>query len=267
MLEAMQWKKNSFVTLTYSDEKLRKTEDGLPTLWPKDLQDWLKRYRSSLEPLKIRFYGVGEYGGRTHRPHYHIIIFGHGGCFRGITRNKVGTTEPDPVNCCAQCALIHSTWGMGNIVLGSFSPESAAYVAGYTVKKLRKTDPLLAGRQSEFSRMSLRPAIGYSAVPKIVQALQASGRIHFDEDVPGALRHGSSLMPLGKTMMRRIRKELGRDEKAPETVIKRMEEEMSPVRDFAFNNSLSLKSVYEELAAPAALNIETKFNLKKRNTL
>lgn len=57
-----------FVTLTYAitDGKLHREH----------VQEFIKRLRRSIEPVKIRYFGCGEYGGKNDRPHYHINIFG-----------------------------------------------------------------------------------------------------------------------------------------------------------------------------------------------
>ncbi|QCS36295.1 replication initiator protein [Capybara microvirus Cap1_SP_222] len=68
------------VTLTYNDEKVpiewtSKNEGGnlIFTLCKSDVQAWLKRIRHYLP--KFRYYLVGEYGTKTFRPHYHVILF------------------------------------------------------------------------------------------------------------------------------------------------------------------------------------------------
>lgn len=62
--------------LTYDNEHVPKTKDGLLTLQKKDVQDFLKRLRYYVKE-SISYYIAGEYGpNKTHRPHYHCIIFG-----------------------------------------------------------------------------------------------------------------------------------------------------------------------------------------------
>ena len=62
--------------ITYSDEYLPiDGETQTPVVCRKHIQDFFKRLRKSIEPFKIRYFGVSEYGGVTNRPHYHIIIF------------------------------------------------------------------------------------------------------------------------------------------------------------------------------------------------
>lgn len=70
-----------FITLTYNDENLPITRNGYPTLRKRDLQLFFKRLRkgsakkSRVYKRPIKYYAVGEYGGKIGRPHYHIILF------------------------------------------------------------------------------------------------------------------------------------------------------------------------------------------------
>lgn len=67
-----------FITLTYDDFNLPKDE----SLNKRDPILFIKRFRKSIEPMKIKYYLVGEYGeiGNVitglQRPHYHIVITG-----------------------------------------------------------------------------------------------------------------------------------------------------------------------------------------------
>lgn len=97
-----------FITLTYNDANIPTTDirsikdsekivergvGALPveTLLPSDVQKFLKRLRRHLQYIpksakkregrdhvekSIRYFAVGEYGGKTARPHYHLLIFG-----------------------------------------------------------------------------------------------------------------------------------------------------------------------------------------------
>lgn len=61
-----------FLTLSYNPENLPLNS----TLVKKDVQDFLKRLRKFYSDVKIKYFAVGEYGSKTMRPHYHLIIFG-----------------------------------------------------------------------------------------------------------------------------------------------------------------------------------------------
>lgn len=63
--------------LTYDDVHLP-YYDGKPTVNYVHVQLFLKRFRERLRKkfgCKVSFFCVGEYGGQTHRPHYHILFF------------------------------------------------------------------------------------------------------------------------------------------------------------------------------------------------
>lgn len=173
---------NTFATLTYNDQHL--PDDG--SVKPRDLSLWLKRLRKEMS-TRIRYYGCGEYGDISKRPHYHLALFGYPSCERGSTR---GDYLKRGRSCCSACDKIHATWNKGSILLGELNETTAAYIAGYVTKKMTKIDdPRLEGRHPEFSRMSLKPGIGYDMVPEI-----ASTILEYDletmEDVPTQLQHG-----------------------------------------------------------------------------
>lgn len=68
----------SFITLTYDSFSLPYKE-GKPTLVKKHLSNFIKRLRRNAEKSgweeRIRFFGVGEYGEKRGRPHYHVLLF------------------------------------------------------------------------------------------------------------------------------------------------------------------------------------------------
>lgn len=199
MLEASLREDNAFVTLTYSDEFLPRTSSGLPTLDRGHLQAFLKRLRAKWDLGRLRFYAVGEYGDVTERPHYHLAVFGLPSCIR---KRRSG-------RCCAACDAVSSAWGMGHVSVDTLLPESAAYVAGYVVKKMTRSDDLrLRGRVPEFARMSLRPGIGADFVDDVASAI-----LRWDDEksgeVPVALRHGSKLLPLGRYLRTRLKERVG----------------------------------------------------------
>lgn len=155
---------NMFITLTYADEHL--PEAG--TLVKKHFQDFMKRYRSAIEPKKIRFFHCGEYGGKTLRPHYHALIFGHR--FDDLqlhSRNKQG----DPL---FTSAKLETLWGLGHCLIGEVTYKSANYTARYLMKRVngdlaethyQRVDPETGEVHNvlpEYATMSNRPGIGYN---------------------------------------------------------------------------------------------------------
>lgn len=112
-----------FLTLTYDDYHLPDDE----SLRIRDIQLFIKRLRKDLakDGRKIKYFACGEYGGRTHRPHYHAIIYG------------LGLDKPDK-----QLVMdnwMKCDWSVYKIRKESFGrveAKSINYVAGYIHSKL-----------------------------------------------------------------------------------------------------------------------------------
>jgi len=237
MLESMCHSDVSFVTLTYDDFHLvYNRKNRLPELVPEHLQLFIKRMRRVCEPKLLRFYGVGEYGDRGERPHYHVILFGFPSCARGNTTRDLVTGSPDAMSCCASCRIVQKKWTAGNILLGTVTRDSASYVAGYTVKKMTdKNDKRLKGRYPEFARQSLKPGIGADAMWDVASAMMQH-RV-YDVDVPGALRYDGKHWPLGRYLRRKLRVMTGRSINAPQATLEETQKEVRFVRE----NSLDVE--------------------------
>ena len=135
-----------FITFTYNEDHLTYC-DGGPTLVKSDLQKFLKRLRKSIEPHKIRYYAVGEYGTRTIRPHYHIILF-------NLPIDKIDNVRK------AWCDKQGQE--IGHIDVGTVTGGSIHYVTKYHINKNSSPD----GLQPSFCLMSRQPAIGHRYVEK-----------------------------------------------------------------------------------------------------
>lgn len=139
---------SQFVTLTYDTKNINFTRRGFTTLSKRDLQLFFKRLRiahvrtkksdsgnnssstGNNERLGIRYYACGEYGSKSKRPHYHIILFN------------------------ADSSLIPSCWDKGSIHVGNVTGASIGYSLKYiskgrTVPAHRNDD-----REPEFQLMS-----------------------------------------------------------------------------------------------------------------
>lgn len=167
-----------FVTLTYTDETIH----PLGHLVPRDLTLFLKRFRKAIEPIKVRFYACGEYGGKSLRPHYHLILYGVGAEFSNT---------------------ILRTWNKGMIDVKSATKENIEYVAGYCTKKLLNSDTRISrGMPKEFVRSSRRPGIGVPALAVLADKwnLQMDG-----QDVLRSLKIGAVDYPLDRLMREKLR--------------------------------------------------------------
>lgn len=192
LLEAEAHAHSSFCTMTIDDPHLTFVEgaDGAPvwTLVKRDATLWVKRVRKLTGP-GLRFFLVGEYGNRTGRPHYHALLFG------------VGAT--DAAHLCSK------TWQQGFIMASEFTPERAAYCAGYMQKKWTKPEVMNGQQQPEFSRGSLRPPLGCGPALDWLSDLHhtrgGSALVAETGDVSRVVRLGGRVWPLDRTIRRRLR--------------------------------------------------------------
>lgn len=129
--EAKQSRYPIFLTLTYEEEKLPLGNNIIK----KDVQDFMKRLRKNNPNRKLRYYAIGEYGGKFDRPHYHLILWG---------------VPPKAQE------RISKVWKNGIVKIGTVTQASIHYVTGYIMEKLDKTK----GREPPFALMSRNPPLG-----------------------------------------------------------------------------------------------------------
>lgn len=162
---------SKFITLTYADCHLS-FRSGVSQLVKSDLQKFFKRLRKSAAGVPLRYYAVGEYGSKTHRPHYHIILFGD---------------VPEK--------QIRDAWPFGQVHIGSVTPASVAYCLGYIVNRRARTGR--RARVAEFAVMSrgdrkegskFRYGLGHNYLTKAMVEWHRSGRKNY-VIVDGGKRH------------------------------------------------------------------------------
>lgn len=143
-----------FITLTYDTKNIPISRAGYKNLSKRDVQLFIKRLRKNHHDAarkeatrcgnnvnsqerggsdgdrSIKYYAVGEYGGKTFRPHYHIILFN------------------------AELELIQPSWDKGHVHYGYVTGASVGYTMKYISKPgkipLHRNDD----RQPEFALMS-----------------------------------------------------------------------------------------------------------------
>jgi len=179
-------------TLTYAPEFLPTGS----TLVPSHLSYWVRSLRKSLQRNgqgTIRYFGVGEYGTKLGRPHYHVFLFGLSAGWK---------------------AEATRLWKYGHVMWAHdpVNTKIAEYTAGYTVKKEGKDREKLGSRHPEFSRMSLRPPVGAAWADKFGTGLADSEFFVAElaaKGFPKAVRIGGKMVPLGRTLSRYVRMGLG----------------------------------------------------------
>lgn len=164
MLEASLHEHNQWITLTYDDLSVPmsaygdpETGEALPcmTLRKRDLQLWMKRLRKKFSDQKLRFYGCGEYGSNTMRPHYHVIVF-------GLELNDLKPYKYERGSWFYNSESVSDTWPYGFAVIAEVSWETCAYTARYVMKKaggFLAEEYELLNIEPEFVNMSRKPGI------------------------------------------------------------------------------------------------------------
>lgn len=168
----------SFLTLTYDDFNL--PYDYSVSI--REVQLFIKRLRKDINTIvtksnkqnntreaipRIRYFAVGEYGDKSGRPHYHIIVFGWDFPDRYLA-DKSKSGHP-----LYESEQLNKLWGKGIANIGTVTPESGGYVARYSFKKINTvTDYDYYTRihpgtgevvqvHPEFATMSTHPGIGF----------------------------------------------------------------------------------------------------------
>ena len=159
MHEASMHEFSSFVTLTYAGPEFDRA-----SLNYRHFQLFMKRLRRQSD-VPVRFFMSGEYGGLNLRPHFHALLFGVG--FDDLVKLRRSGS-----NWLYSSRTLQALWQYGFASVGEVTPQSAAYVAKYSLKVANGLTA--AERYSrvdvstgeiyrvapEFGHMSLRPGLG-----------------------------------------------------------------------------------------------------------
>lgn len=113
--EQKEWDRASFLTLTVADLPLdeflcsdRPVPWFLSRRYPQLFFKMLRR-----RGYAFKYYTVGEYGEKSARAHYHVLLFG------------LDKRDRD---------IIEELWPWGSVDIGSVEPASVRYVTGYVMK-------------------------------------------------------------------------------------------------------------------------------------
>lgn len=165
-----------FITLTYDDEHLPIPEkvyygedekayfenDGTwieGTLVKEDFVKFRDRLRKHLDYrgklFDFKFFGAGEYGETTGRPHYHAILMS---CHLDTNQFYGAYKKPNQTYETWKSKELEKLWPFGMVDVATCNWQDAAYVARYTAKKwLKSSDPweyYMRGKIQEFITMS-----------------------------------------------------------------------------------------------------------------
>ena len=198
VLEMSQHTANLFVTLTYSPDNL--PESGVEK---SHIQKYIMRLRQSLRlsgnTQSLRYFACGEYGSKTHRAHYHLVLFGLDANYESLVRDA-WSIRGNPI---------------GHVHIGEAHAGAGKYVAKYASKGIttnKRIDRIqaLEGKNPEFNLRSKHPALGFTAIQKLADSLKRHGitdklRSKFDfgsvereNKIPIAIRFDNQQWPLDR---------------------------------------------------------------------
>lgn len=114
LLELKRCKSAFFVTLTYDDDHVPISPNGMLVFDKTHLQKYFKRLRKMLAPIgeNFKYHVASEYGDTFGRPHYHALIYDY-------------PNEPLLVDKLAEL------WSYGSIQVGTVTEASIRYVVEY----------------------------------------------------------------------------------------------------------------------------------------
>lgn len=185
MDEAQMHEQNIFITLTVNDKYIDEVFPNgslnkcMLQKFIRKLRDF-ERYQAKLdgrEPRKVRYFAAGEYGGKSGRPHFHMILFNYDFSDRYYWRTSENGHDYD------RSETLEKLWSngslredgkpdrYGNCDISEVTHASAGYVADYSLKKAygseaeeryKKTlaDGQVIRLMPEFMLCSKRPSIG-----------------------------------------------------------------------------------------------------------
>lgn len=128
-----------FITLTYDDDHVPERVNK------EDVQKFLKRFRKSIHPFRVRYFAVSEYGEKHGRPHYHLLLFNYPGSVDMLRQELKDTWK--------LCAP--EQFDMDGSV-GTVTPASISYVCKYCLANIISDNP----DDKCFMLCSRRPGIG-----------------------------------------------------------------------------------------------------------
>jgi hypothetical protein len=152
-----------------------------PTLNRKDVQDYIKRIRNAqtkyykgkaVIPKKIRYYLCAEYGDKTYRPHYHIILFNY---------------DVDNI------IELDNKWHKGYTQISELNSARINYTAKYMFKSFNIKDT----REKPYALMSKKPIIGQAY-------LDNYGTYHINNENLETADQNGNLRRLPKAYIKRL---------------------------------------------------------------
>lgn len=174
---------HSFVTLTVDDEHM---EEIFPSKvvtrhdvngnfldkvsWPRldhrPFQLFMKRLRK--RGVECRFLMCGEYGEKTHRPHFHAVLFGW----------FPGDSFFDDLGCFHGSKLLEEVWPFGHVAVERVNENRVFYVSGYTLKGNSIKQP----EWTPYVKWSRMPGLGAKYIDEFAWKIMVKKDLQWQQD-------------------------------------------------------------------------------------
>lgn len=203
-----------FLTLTYDDENL--PHGG--SLFHDHISKFVRALRKKLKRdakaktsearpgcPKIRYFGVGEYGGELGRPHYHLILFGWFPPDARLAYVKRNFSRYSPEFQAMfgregikhySSEIIDSVWAKGIAHFSTVSAATMQYVTKFHIDKVTGDKAVdfyqsaigdqVYSLEPEQARMSLKPGLGTGWIEKYWRDVYPRGHLITKNGVPFA---------------------------------------------------------------------------------
>lgn len=242
ILEASSHESSVFVTLTHNPESRPKDNSVSKEI----AQKFLKRLRILIEPRKVRYFLLGEYGSEEYsmHPHYHAIFFGM------TTLDKYwiykAWNQVEPLSIDVKGNYKHPE-EKGYITVSEFSDSRAGYITGYTTSKLYKNRDMAKemGLKEEFVIMSRKPGLGLEAAIRIAEGYKKNPE--YDGRIIDSITLGVKKFPLGRYLTTKIAEHLGTDVSLFERRLEDYQKELFTTANIG--NDDKTRSFYDEILA------------------
>lgn len=138
-LEIQNWKYCLFITLTFDKEHINKNSEA------RELSYWIRNKKRNDElPKEIKYFAVKEYGDKTGRKHYHMLIFSNEIIFNDLEFYKKSKRNNDIYT----SKYLNEIWEYGSINSVQLVTSEAAfkYMLKYTTKLNNEKDKVIVCR-------------------------------------------------------------------------------------------------------------------------
>lgn len=193
--------KQKFIIKRRRKAKYKRTQQ--PTVDITHLQKWIKKVRKTNQAKNIKYYGVSEYGTKSKRPHYHVILLG-ADIISLVGEKNWQLFLEGKAKLNGEMQLKIDSWKFGHVTIGTCTPASVSYTLKY-ISKGRQI-PQFKGDKRQKERSIMSKGIGACYLsPKTI-------KLHRNDlDRQYVVTHDSKKIPIPRYLKDRLYDSLERE--------------------------------------------------------